>query len=398
MEFIKHIGYLLKGERSPRSVDSLPHIKNVESLKGKRVLVRVDFNVPLNNDENISSDEAWRIDAALPTINFLRNAEAKVVLISHIGREPGVSLQPAVQYLNTVCNIPTGFVPKITGPLVEQAVKQMGAGRVLLLENIRSDERETKNDQSFAEELATIADIYVNDAFSASHRDHASIVGVPKCLTSYFGFQFIEEVKHLSQLHDPGKPLLAIVGGAKFKTKLPLIQKLIKTAETVFVGGALAHTFFVYKGFHIGTSLFEEFTPAKKLLKERKIKIPLDVVVQYEKGLSKNVNTDAVGEEDKIVDLGEATIQSLKKEINEARTIIWNGPLGWYEGGYEEGTKKLLDLVAQSHTTSIIGGGDTVFVIRKYGMEKKFTFISTAGGAMLDYLTKGTLPGIEAIV
>lgn len=379
-------------------MEKLPHIKSATSLAGKRVLVRVDFNVPLGDDGVLEKNEAWRIEAALPTITFLQNAGAKVILLSHIGREKTDSLKVVAEYLNMQLDMNVGFVPQTTGELTKTMIDQLAHGAVILLENVRQDERETQNDYHFAEELAEMADLYVNDAFSASHRDHASIVGLPKFLPSYFGFQFMEEVKHLSLALSPESPLLAIIGGAKFETKIPLIKKFLKQADTLFVGGALAHTFFKYQGYEIGKSLFEEFPAVKKIMHAPNIQLPEEVVVETTKGDRHIVACDKVGSDEKIVDLGPESLKALAQKISQAQTIIWNGPLGWYEGGYEEGTRELLELVAESHAKSIIGGGDTVFVIRKYGMEKKFTFVSTAGGAMLDFLADGTLPGIEAVI
>lgn len=375
---------------------ALPHIKYAKNLSGKVVLLRTDFNVPLGDDGYITSEEAWRIDAVLPTIQFLIQQNARVVIMSHIGRDPQNSLRPVADYMNTSCNMRVGFIPALTGALVVEAVEALGNGKVLLLENLRSDAREKDNDMSLVTELAAMADMYVNDAFSVSHREHASVVGFPKLLPSYIGFQFMDEVIHLSRALEPEHPFLAIIGGAKFETKLPLIEKMEERADTIFIGGALAHTLFKYKGYEIGTSLFHDEPEAKKYVDAEKIQLPIDVVVQDGETIH-NVSAQQISPSEKIVDIGSSALQELSQYMKEANTVIWNGPLGWYEGGYDNGTKKLLDIIAASHAVSIIGGGDTVFVIRKYGMEKRFTFVSTAGGAMLDFLTHGTLPGIKAI-
>lgn len=373
----------------------LPHIKDCTDLEGVSVLVRADFNIPVRDDGSITPDEAWRIESARDTIMHLQSQGARTILISHAGNADQ-SMQPIAQYLQELLDITIGFIPQISGSLVEEALDRMGNGQVILLENLRSDAREKNNNDSFAEMLASYADIYVNEAFSASHREHASIVGVPQLLPTYFGFQFHREYEGLKKAHNPKKPLLLIVGGAKFDTKLPLIQSMIPHADEIFVGGALAHTFFKYQGLEIGNSLFEEYPAVRELLDTENIMTPSDVVVQGIDG-TRTASNESVHADDRIVDLGDASIEELTPYIHQARTIIWNGPLGWYEGGFDGGTKKLLDAIAASAGYSIIGGGDTVTVIRAHAMQDNFSFISTAGGAMLDFLTDGTLPGIEAV-
>lgn len=384
-------------QKNTTETSFFPHIKDVKDLQGKRVMVRVDFNVPLGDDEHVTNEEAWRIDAALPTIQFLIEQKARIILISHIGRDLETSLRPVAEYLNLNCGVRVGFIPELTGTLATHAVENLAQGNVILLENLRSDERETKNDSSLTRELAGMADIYVNDAFSASHRDHVSIVGLPSVLPAYFGFQCIEEIKHLTRALNPEHPTLFIMGGAKFDTKLPLLETMLPKAETVFIGGALAHTFFKYKGYEIGTSLFSDDQAVKGFLETPNILLPREVLVENKNG-SENKSVDNLDAGDKIVDLGMAAVSDLSRAIHNAKTIIWNGPLGWYEGGYDHGTKQVLDLIAKSSATSIIGGGDTVFVIRTHAMQNDFSFVSTAGGAMLDFLTHGTLPGIDAIM
>lgn len=376
---------------------SLPHIQDHQNLHGQYVLIRVDFNVPMkNNTDAITTQDAWRIEASCETITYVREQGAKVILISHAGKADQ-SLRPVAQYLQEYLDTPIGFVPQITGDIVEETLDRMGNGQIILLENLRSDVREKNNHQGFAEILATYADVYVNEAFSASHREHASIVGIPQLLPTYFGFQFHREYEALSQVLAPRKPLLVIVGGAKFDTKLPLIQKMLPQAHSLFVGGALAHTFFKYSGYEIGNSLYEEYPAVKELIDHPRILTPQDVVVESVDGATSKAYTE-VEPHERIVDLGPVSVAELGPSIRSAKTIIWNGPVGWYEGGFDEGTRALLESIAQAPGYSLIGGGDTVAVIRTLDMMDEFDFVSTAGGAMLDFLIEGSLPGIDVVV
>lgn len=385
---------------SRRKKSSVPkqlrHIKDATDLKGKRVLVRVDFNVPLGDDNKVDSTEAWRIEKAMRTINFLRDAGARIILASHIGRDPENSLRPVVDFLNHEMNLTVGFVPEVTGERALEASERLGEGQIVVLENLRSDKREVKNKKSLAVELAILADVYVNEAFSNSHRKHASMVGVPKILPSYIGFQCADEYENLSQALRPAKPLVVIIGGAKFETKLPLIKSMIPLADTLFVGGALANTFFRAKGYEIGHSQITRLRQAKGLLSNANVMIPTDVIVERNKS-AMWAAAHKVQTTDHIVDIGTESIETLGKKIRSAQTVIWNGPLGYYEGGYADGTRKLLEIIAASSVRSIIGGGDTVYLIRKHGMEGQFSFVSTAGGAMLDFLADGTLPALEVL-
>lgn len=374
----------------------LPHIQDHSDLSGHYVLIRADFNVPMQGDASITPDDAWRIEAICETITYVRDQGAKIILISHAGNADQ-SLRPVAQYLQEYLDTPIGFVPEVTGTLVEETLDRMGNGHIILLENLRSDVREKNNHEGFAELLSTYADIYVNEAFSASHREHASIVGVPQLLPTYFGFQFHREYEALSKAHHPKQPLLLMVGGAKFDTKLPLIEKMLPTAEHVFIGGALAHTFFKYQGIEIGNSLVEEYPAVQSLIDHSKISLPFDVIVQGMNG-TRTIPHNEITSDDRIVDLGPLTLSELRPHIQNAGTIIWNGPVGWYEGGFDEGTQGLLQELSSSNAFSIIGGGDTVAVIRAHDMADQFGFVSTAGGAMLDFLSQGSLPGIDVVV
>jgi phosphoglycerate kinase len=347
-------------------------IKQIKNLKGKRVLVRVDFNVPIKNGKILDD---FRIKAALPTINFLLKKGAKPILLSHHSQK-GQSLLPVQKYLAKI------FPPQ----------------KVLLLENLRFSSGEEKNDPAFAKKLASLGDLYVNDAFPVSHRAHASIVSIPKHLPSYAGFQLEEEVQNLSKaIKNPKHPFLFILGGAKFSTKMPLIKKYLKLADYIFIGGALLNDFLKAKGYEVGKSLVDgSGYGIKELLKNKKLILSEDVLVQSGKKFI-NKKVTEVKKNEIIIDIGRSSVEKIRPYIKKSKLILWNGPLGKYEGGGAGATKKILKLVAASSAESIIGGGDTVVLISKMKMDKKFSFISTGGGATLDFLANGTLPGIKAL-
>jgi phosphoglycerate kinase len=276
----------------------------------------------------------------------------------------------------------------------------MNNGDVILLENLRNNPGEKKCDKTFTENLAKMGDVYVNEAFPVSHREDASIVLLPKLLPAYAGFQLFEEVKNLSRaFNKPKHPFLFILGGAKFSTKMPLIKKYLKLADQVFIGGALADDFLKAKGFEVGKSLVDNSKyDIKEILKNKKLIIPVDVVVESDNS-SKLINKKAndVKKDENILDVGSQSVKNLAPLISAAKLILWNGPLGKYESGGGVSTKKVLKLVAKSKAESIIGGGDTVTMISEMKIEKQFSFVSTGGGATLDFLANGTLPGIKAL-
>ncbi|HAS81075.1 MAG: Phosphoglycerate kinase [Candidatus Nomurabacteria bacterium GW2011_GWE1_32_28] len=350
-------------------------IKQIKNLKNKKVLVRVDFNVPIKN--GIILDD-FRIKKSLPTIKFLINKGANVLLMTHLGKDGSESLEPIIKHFFKISKI--------------------SKNRVSFFENIRKFEGETKNDKNFAKEISKLGDIYVNDAFSVSHRNHASILSLPKYLPSYAGFQLEEEVKSLSRVIKNIKhPFLYITGGAKFSTKLPLIKRYIKTADYVFVGGALGNTLLKKKGCETGISLVDsENYDFKNILKSKKIILPKDVLVSSNNKLIEK-NLEKIEKGDNIIDIGENTVKDLTSLIKKSKLILWNGPLGEYEKDGGEATKKILKIISKTNTESIIGGGDIVSLISKLKLEKKFTFVSTGGGATLDFLSNGTLPGIKAL-
>jgi phosphoglycerate kinase len=363
-------------------------IKDIKILKGKTVLLRADFNVPIKDGK---IGDSFRILKTVPTINALTKKGARVVVVSHAGSDGAQSLLPMVKILRK--HIPnTVFIPKTT--LTKYEVNSFPEKSVIVLENLRLNDGEVSNNSLFAKALSLMADIYVNDAFSVSHRAHASVVGVPKHLPSYAGLQLIDEVKHLSLSFNPKHPFLFILGGAKFSTKLPLIKKFVKSVDSLFIGGALANQVFKEQGFETGVSLVEkENYNLVALCKNKKIHLPVDVLAVNKKGAKRIVGPHALKADENMLDIGSETTKLLTAEIKKAKFILWNGPVG----KFDTETKKLLKVIANGKATSIIGGGDTVEVVSKMKMEKDFTFVSTGGGATLEFLASGTLPGIKAL-
>lgn len=374
---------------------NIPTIKNIKDLKGKRVILRLDFNVPMKNGKIV---ETMRIDRALPTIEYLRKKQARIIILSHLGSDGSQSLKPAALYVSKALDINVGFVPDFRLESARAVTERLPLGGVVVFENLRLDERETKNDPVFSKYLASFGDMYVNDAFAVSHRAHASVVGITKYLPSYIGLLLADEIKNLSLALKPKHPFLFILGGAKFETKMPLMKKFMKIADTVFVGGILANDFFHDQGFEVGASTVDHYdTKLAPLLKKGNILLPTDVVTQNGKQTSiKPVNK--ILREEKIVDVGPDTIKNLAPVLKKAKLIVWNGPLGYYEEGFDKGTIALMNAIARTKAISIIGGGDTAVIVEKLGIAKRFTFVSTGGGAALDFLANGTLPGIDAIL
>ncbi|MBX4215560.1 phosphoglycerate kinase [Candidatus Parcubacteria bacterium] len=373
----------------------LPSLSGAKDLKGKRVLLRLDLNVPQDGDTILDDTRLWK---ALPTLEFLKKKGARVIAISHLGHDGTCSMKGVARRLAKL--IPVGFVPEVSGPLVEKAVASMKNGSIILLENVRRDEGETKNRPLFALSLASLADYYVNDAFSVSHRTHASIVSLPKLLPSFVGLQFEKEVRALSALFSPKRPFLFILGGAKLETKLPLIKKYLKIADYVYVAGALANPFFKTWGFGIGKSIADDAgEDLVALLKHKKLLLPEDVVVDgpgiAAPGIVRRI--DEVKKKETIRDIGPDSLEALLKLVARSREILFNGPLGYYELGFSKPTEDLLRAIGKSKADSTVGGGDTLALITKLNLESKFSFVSTAGGAMIDFLSEGTLPGIEAL-
>ena len=370
-------------------------IKDIEVLEGVKVIVRVDFNVPIKNGVVV---EDFRIKSAFPTIEYLQSKGAKVILIGHLEANEASdnTFKVVADHINNKLGKKVGFVANLRNAN-DYIEHQLQNGQCVLLENLRYDEGEKKNDPKFAQAIASLGDIYVNDAFSVSHRKHASVVGVPALMPSYAGFQLEKEVSNLSKAFDPSHPFIFVLGGAKFETKLPLLDKFLNIADQVFVGGALATDLFKQKGFEVGRSLVSEGDfGLDKYVSNPKLILPLDLINQK----NEVVKPESFNKDDSSMDSGPETVDMLKTKISEAKMVLWNGPLGVYEKGFKSGTLGLAKAIANNHERgilSLVGGGDTVAAIAENNDDDKFTFVSTAGGAMLDFLANGTLPGIKAL-
>lgn len=371
-------------------------LQKILSIKNERVLIRVDFNVPLKNGKVA---DTRRIEAAYGTIDMVLKKGATPILLAHLG-DGSESLRPVATILSKRYNIvfiDNDLADKRTHDIVAQVPK----GTVILFENIRGYEGEEKNDKVFAKVLASYGNAYVNDAFSVSHRKHASLVGVPKLLPSYAGLQLQAEIKALSSVvENPKHPFLFILGGAKFSTKIPLLKRFAQTADNVVIGGAILNNFYKLAGFPVGKSVVEEGydKSIKPLLGNPKLLLPIDVIVA--RGMKKvTLTPDEVEDGDIIADIGPQSTALIAKKIEKAKLVVWNGPTGWYEKGFTKGTVSLAQAIVASKATAVIGGGDTGAVLEKILTDapSKRIFVSTGGGATLDYLANGTLPGIEAL-
>ncbi|MGB4441762.1 MAG: phosphoglycerate kinase [Coriobacteriia bacterium] len=387
-------------------------VKDVD-VRGKRVLVRVDFNVPLA--EGAVTDDT-RIRAALPTIRYLIDHGARVVLMSHLGRpngepDPQYSLKPVRRVLQRMIGRNVAFSPDIVGPEAEEAVGRMIDGEILMLENVRFDPGEKANDPGFAGKLAALGDIFVNDAFGAAHRAHASTAGVAAYLPAYAGMLLEREVKTLTGiLTDPDRPFVGILGGSKVSDKFGVIDTLLDCCDTVLIGGGMAFTFLVAKGLEVGDSIVETdwVEPAKQMLEKAKgagteLVLPTDFVVASE--IAEDAETRIVGREEIPVgmmglDIGPSTIELFKGEIAGAKTIFWNGPMGVFEmTPFEAGTREVAIAVGRNNrAASIIGGGDSVAALKKFDLEDRVTFVSTGGGASMKLLEGSALPGVDALL
>jgi len=381
-------------------------------VKNKKVLVRVDFNVPMQDGE-ITDDT--RIQAALPTINYLIDQGAKVILCSHLGRPKGkvtaeFRLDPVAKRLSELLNRNVVKVDDCIGPAVEEAVDKMEPQDVLLLENVRFYAEEEKNDPEFARKLASIADIYVNDAFGAAHRAHASTEGVAKYIPGVAGFLMEKELSVMGKaLENPERPFVAILGGAKVKDKIGVIRNLLSKVDSLLIGGGMAYTFLKAKGYEIGKSLLDEegLTLAQELMdlaesKGVKLLLPVDVVVAERFAADsphKTVDVDAIPADWMGLDIGPKTQAVFGDVIKEAKTVVWNGPMGVFEmDAFAQGTFEVAKALAESDAVTIIGGGDSAAAVEKAGLAEKITHVSTGGGASLEFLEGKALPGVEALM
>ena len=382
-------------------------------LKDKKVLLRVDLNVPIK-DGTIT--ETSRIEKIIPTIKLLIEKEAKIIILSHIGRPKGkvikeMSLEPISKKLASLLNKEILFNNKLINENTISEVNKITNGSIMMLENIRFNEGEELNDKEFAKKISNLGDLYVNDAFSVSHRSHASVEGITKYIPSYYGLQITEEINALKKItSEIKKPVTLIIGGSKISTKIKIINNLIKKFNNIIIVGGMANTILKHTGSIIGKSICEN--DCESLIKEIlensnkyncKITCPLDVVVSKNlKGSGKNKDIKEINKDDFILDIGPKTIASIKKIINDTNTVLWNGPAGYFENSnFQNGTKQILEIIEQKtkndNIFSVAGGGETVAAINKFNKLNSFTFISTAGGAFLEYLEGKDLPGIRAL-
>ncbi len=377
-------------------------------LKGKRVFIRVDFNVPMENGK-ITDDT--RIVEALPTIEYALKSGGKVILCSHLGRPKGkripeLSLKPVFEYLKEKLAVPLYFVEDITEESVKKIDSEVREGEVVLLENIRYYEGENKNDPEFSKILASMADVYINDAFSVCHRAHASVVGIAERVKEKgIGFLTEKELKFLNRvIGKPERPFYAIVGGSKVSTKIGILKNLLSKIDKLFIGGAMANTFLYAMGFNVGSSSVEKdyIEIAKSILyeaheQEVKIYLPVDAVVDRE-GKACCVKLNEIEDGDVIYDIGQDTVEYFAEALDGAKTVIWNGPLGYFEKKeFSVGTFSLARKVASLSALTVAGGGDTLAALKLAGVLTAFSHTSTAGGAFLEYLEGKSLPGLAGL-
>ncbi len=365
-------------------------LPDIKSLQGKRILIRVDLNLPESNGKIL---DTTRLDILLPFLRQFSFVGAKVILLSHFGEE-GKSIGPVAELLTQKLQ-GVSFVPTTNIDEIRNKIAEMPLGSMLLLENSRMFPGEEDNTPSCAQAFASLADVFVNDAFSVSHRNHASVTGVPKYILSYLGPTCTREVEHLLLALTPKPPALLIVGGAKIKTKLTLIQRYLDLGVHVFVGGAMVHNSLKQRGYEIGDSLYDPtYTVLDSVCNHPLLITPTDVILET----GKEVTLENIAKGDVIVDCGKKTLATLDTHIQKAGTVIMNGPLGLYEKGWMNGTEHLLTTLGEAKTVhTYLGGGDTVAVAASIHALSKIYFVSLGGGAMLDFLASGTLPGIDAV-
>lgn len=382
-------------------------------VDGRRVLVRVDFNVPLR-DGAVADDT--RIRAAIPTITYLKEHNARTILMSHLGRpkgdgpEPELSLRPAADKLAELTGFDVTFVDDTYGEKAAAAVAALQPGGILVLENVRFDKREKKNDPEIAQRLASYGDIFVLDAFGTAHRAQGSVVGPAAYLPAYAGFLLEKEVDTLTSIFaDPARPFVAIVGGSKVSSKIGVLDHLIDSADTLIIGGGMAYTFFLAKGYSVGSSLKEEdwVERAGEMIRKAeakgcKILLPIDNVVADhfgEDATGEVVDSDQIPDDRMGMDIGPKTVELYCEAVKGAKTVFWNGPMGVFEmDQFAKGTEAVARAIADSDCTSIIGGGDSVAAINKFGLANKMSWISTGGGASMELVEGKALPGVEVLL
>ena len=386
-------------------------IKDID-LKDKKVLVRCDFNVPLDENRNITDNT--RIVAALPTIKYLLENNCRIILCSHLGRpkgefKPEFSLKPVAKELSRLLGKEVIMAKDVIGEDATSKVEKLEPGQILLLENVRFHREETDNDPEFAKKLASMAEIYVNDAFGTAHRAHASTAGVASYLPAVSGFLIEKELKFLGEaLENPERPFVAILGGAKVSDKIGVIDNLLDKVDTLIIGGGMAYTFIKAQGYEVGNSICEldKLDLAKEAMekaKEKGVKLMLPVDTKIGKEFkadteSKTVLSTEIPEGWEGFDIGEQTIKEYEEELKKAKTVVWNGPLGVFEfDQFAIGTNEIAKTLASINATTIIGGGDSAAAVKKAGLQDKMTHISTGGGASLEFLEGKKLPGIECL-
>lgn len=385
-------------------------------VNGKKVLVRVDFNVPFSKTEKGVITDDSRIRAALPTIEYLMENNAKVILMSHLGRpkgqpNPDYSLAPVAKRLEELLQKPVKFVDSdvVVDDSVREAVNELNDGEVALLQNTRYRAEETKNGEDFAKELASLADLFVNDAFGTSHRAHASNVGVSSLLPSALGFLVDKEVSIMGKaLENPERPFVAILGGAKVSDKIGVIENLIEKVDSILIGGGMAYTFLKAQGYEIGNSLLEadKMDLALELVEKAKAKnvdllLPVDAVIASEISADAEtevVDIDKIPADKEALDIGPKTSEKYAKVVTDAKTVVWNGPMGVFEiDKFANGTNAIAKALADSDAITIVGGGDSASAVEEAGYKDKITHVSTGGGASLEFLEGKVLPGIDAV-
>jgi len=386
--------------------------KNLD-LKGKKVLLRVDINVPMKNG---AITETSRIEKIIPTIKLLLEKQAKIIIISHIGRPKGkivkgMSLKLISEKLSFLLNKEIFFNTKPINEITVLEIDKITNGSIMMLENIRFHKEEEANDSGFSKKISSLGDIYINDAFSCSHRSHASVEGITKHIPSYYGLQIAEEINALKKItSEIEKPISLIIGGSKISTKIKIINNLIKKFNNIIIVGGMANTMLKHTGTNIGKSICENdcTTLIKEIIENSKkynceITIPKDVIVSESlDGSGKEKNINQIEKNEMILDIGTKTISSIETIINNSKTVLWNGPAGYFENpNFQNGTKKILELISKKTKNdkifSVAGGGETVAAINKFKKFDSFTFVSTAGGAFLEYLEGKTLPAIKAL-
>lgn len=382
-------------------------------LTGKRVFIRVDFNVPLDKQRQVTDD--LRVRAVLPTIRKVIGNGGRAIIASHLGRPKGkvaeeFSLKPVGEYLAKLLQQPVVMAPDCVGAEVEKLVSQLSAGAVLLLENLRFHAEEEKNDQAFSKQLAALADVYVNDAFAVSHRAHASVHGITRFVElCAAGYQLAREVDYYQRaMEEPQRPVAMIIGGAKVSTKIGVLQNLIGKADCLVIGGAMANTFLKAQGKNVGRSLVEDehLQTALQFLEKAeqagvKVYLPTDAVVASgleNPGEVQQVSVDSVPADKQILDVGAGTLAGFEAVLKECRTIVWNGPLGAFETPpFNQGTFAMAKFLADLQALTVIGGGDSAAAVKQAGVDDKVSYVSTGGGAFLEMLEGRKLPGIEAL-